>query len=57
MGCTVAVFTSASRRRQAQAATSSAAFRASSGWPSVIAWIVMPTSGTSAKGKPKKTFM
>ena len=57
MGCTVAVFTRASRRRQAQAATSSAALRASSGLPLVIAWTVMPTSGTSAKGKPKKTFM
>src|SRR5262252_3776892 len=57
MGCTVAVFNNASRRRQAQAATSSAACRASSGLPLVIAWTVMPTSGTSAKGKPKKTFI
>src|SRR5207244_2393989 len=53
MGCTVAVFSSASRRRHAQAATSSAALRASSGLPLVMAWTVMPTSGTSVKGKPK----
>src|SRR6266478_444121 len=57
MGCTVAVFSSASRRRHAKVATSSAALRASSGLPLVIAWTVMPTSGTSAKGKPKKTFI
>src|SRR6266478_1532756 len=49
MGCTVAVFSSASRRRHAKVATSSAALRASSGLPLVIAWTVMPTSGTSAK--------
>jgi hypothetical protein len=56
-GCTVAVFSKASRRRHAQVATSSAALRASSGLPLVIASIVMPTSGTSANGKPKKTFI
>src|SRR5258706_1395975 len=39
-GCTVAVFSSASRRRHAQVATSAAAVRASSGLPLVIAWTV-----------------
>src|SRR5205809_5299273 len=57
MGCTVAVFSSASRRRHAHVATSSAALRASAGLPLVIAWTVMPTSRTSANGKPKKTVM
>src|SRR5204862_2906015 len=38
MGCTVAVFSSASRRRHAHVATSSAALRASAGLPLVIAW-------------------
>jgi hypothetical protein len=57
IGWTVAVLSRASRRRQAHCATSSAALRASARLPLLIAWMVMPTSGTSAKGKPKKTFM
>jgi hypothetical protein len=43
-----------SRRRHAQATTSSGALRARSGLPLVMAWTVMPTSGTSAKAKRKK---
>ena len=47
---------SALRCRQAAAAMSSATRRARPGSPLVMTWKVMPTSGTSAKGKPKKKF-
>jgi len=46
----------ASRRRQAAAAMSSATLRARAASPLVMTWNVMPTSGTSANGKPKKKF-
>src|SRR3989441_81397 len=56
MGCPVAVFSSASRRRHAHVATSSAALRASAGLPLVIAWTVVPDVGMTVQamtnGKP-----
>jgi hypothetical protein len=47
---------SASRRRQAYRAMSLATVIARSWSPMVSAWMVMPASGTSAYGKPKKTL-
>ncbi len=48
------VSTSAARWRHAVCAMSSATKRASAGSPLVSTWKVMPTSGTSDQGKPKK---
>ncbi len=53
---TVVEPSSASRRRQAADAMSSATLRARAASPFVMTWNVMPTSGTSANGKPKKKF-